>query len=278
MNNKIKKIVSFLLSIIIMISMIQVPAMAAEETSPYSFLPPFDTWDHPYARNISEDSIIKKGPDFITVKLSCVRDAEVSTGNSGDIDIVVEYSTDNQEWTVGSKVVRNEQGQNPEVKVTGLKKATEYYLREVLYFRDAPDVRLVSDTPYKVKTTKAVDPQIKSIKAMKAKVIWVKEKTVPGYWASDGTWMKSVTYPAHWQTQWTYKITLKEVIDADYIWVYDSKVSSDRFKYNGKKVFYATVGHEGKLIGKKYNVYIRGEYNGTKSKKSNTIKKVKVKK
>ncbi len=276
MNKKFRKIVLFLLSMTIMLSMVQVPAMA-DENSSYSFLPPFETWDHPFARNISDESIIKKGPDYITLKVSSVRDAEVSTGNNGDIDIVVEYSTDMENWTVGSTPVKNEQGENPEVKVTGLQKSTKYYLREVLYFRAAPDVKLVSDTPYEVKTTNTVDPQIKSIKATKAKVEWVKEKILPGYWASDGTWIKAVKVPAHWSTSWTYKITLKEAIDADYVWVYDTKLSSNKFKYNGKKEFYVTVGHEGKLIGKKFNVYIRGELKGTKSKKSNTIKNVKVK-
>ncbi|MDO5155841.1 MAG: hypothetical protein Q4D51_07730 [Eubacteriales bacterium] len=277
MNKKFKKIVLFLLSVTFMLSMIQVPVQA-EETPEYSFLPPFDTWDHVYPRNIYEDEIVKIGPDYISLIVDFVNDREVSTGNSGDIDIVVEYSTDKVNWKVGSKPVKNVQGEKQQVKVTGLKKSTNYYLREVFYFRDAPEVKLVSDTPFKVKTTKTLNPQIKSIKAMKAKVKWIKKKVVPGYWASDGTWMKSVTYPAHWETSWTYKITLKEAIDADYIWVYDTKVSSNRFKYNGKKTFYVTVGHNGKLIGKKYNVYIRGEYKGTKSKKSNTIKKVKVKK
>lgn len=277
MNKLLKRVGSFLLALAIMLTMIQVP-VKAEENSPYSFLPPFETWDHPFVRNITEESILKTGPNYITLKVSCVRDAEVSTGNNADIDIVVEYSTDQNEWIVGCDPVQNVQGENPEVKVTGLKKSTKYYLREVLYFRDAPEVKMVSDIPCEVKTTRAVDPKIESVTATKAKTVWVKKKVVPGYWAKDGSWIKGYTSPAHWETSWTYKITLKEVIDADYIWVFDDKVSSNRFKYNGKKVFYATVGHNGKLIGKKYSLYIQGEYKGTKSKKSNTVKNIKINK
>lgn len=272
MKNKVKKIVALLLSVMIIATIVPVSALA----DGYSFLPPFDSMDHPYARNLSEDSIIKKGPDYVTFKVSCVRDAEVSTGNNQDVEIVIEYSKDQEEWTVGTEPVQNVQGEYPEVKVTGLSKATTYYFREVIYFKNAPEVKLVSDTPFAVKTTNSVDPKISSIKAIKAKVKWIPKKTVSGYWAADGTWMKGYTVPAHWQTSWTYKITLKQKIDADYIWVYDDKVSSNRFKYNGKKTFYVTVGHNGKLIGKKYSVYIRGELDKVKSKKSNTVKGVKV--
>lgn len=278
MKKGLKRIVAMLLSVMIIAALVPVSAKADDVDVGYSFLPPFDTWDHPYARNLSKDSIVKTGPDYVVFKVSCVRDAEVSTGNNSDVVIVVEYSKDKSDWKVGSKEIQNVEGTNPEVKVTGLSKSTKYYFREVIYFKDAPDVKLVSDTPLAVTTTKTVDPQIKSITTTKAKVEWIPEKVVPGYWAKDGTWMKGYTVPAHWETSWTYKITLKEEIDAKYIWVYDTKTASNRFDYNGKKTFYVTVGHNGKLIGKKFNVFIRGELQGKKSEKSNTIKNVKVSK